>query len=143
MSKKTTEFGCLCRQYRIALRITIIQAAEIIGVNQSDISKIENGEQSPSFDYIKKSIDLYQIKDRNKQMEFFLSNLNSSKKIEIPMKGLGPVCKEWLAVLCTFGEVYPGNTDGWNELLKYMKELPFRLEKLKAPFNQFEKITTI
>jgi len=59
MSKKTTEFGLLCRQYRISLKINMIQAATELEVNQSDISKIENGEQQPSFDYIKKSIDLY------------------------------------------------------------------------------------
>jgi len=128
MGKKTTDFGLLCRLYRVSLKINMIQAAKELGVNQSDISKIENGEQHPSFDYIKKSIDLYQIKDKKKQFEFFLSNLNSSKKIDIPLNVLGSTRKEWLAVLLTYGDVYIGNPDGWNEFLECIKTLAKNLE---------------
>ena len=134
MSKKTTEFGLLCRQYRISLKINMIQAATELEVNQSDISKIENGEQQPSFDYIKKSIELYKIKEKEKQFEFFLSSLKCSRKIDIPLNILGPIRKEWLAAIFTYGDVNTENSKGWNELLEYIKSLIIKLENKNPKF---------
>jgi len=136
MGKKTSEFGCLCRQYRVALKINMSQAAKKIGVNQSDITKIEQGEQSPSFDFIKKSIDVYQITDKKKQMEFFISNLNSSKNIEIPLNGFGPKRKEWLAALCILGEVGTHNPTGWKDLLEWIVVLASELQEKNPKYDE-------
>jgi hypothetical protein len=67
-------------------------------------------------------------------MEFLLSSLNSSKKIDIPLNKLGPIRKKWLAAFCILGDVYTNNPEGWNELLKWLKDFTSELEKIKPSF---------
>ena len=130
MGNKASEFGKLCKSYRAKLGLNMTQAAERIGVKQSSITKIEQGEQPASFEFIKKSIDLYQIKDRKDKMEFLLSYLNSARRFEIPLDQLGPYRKEWLAALCILGDVVNENPEGWDDLFQWLDG--FR-EKLRKP----------
>jgi transcriptional regulator with XRE-family HTH domain len=130
MGNNATEFGRLCRVYRASLGLNMIQAAEKIGTKQTIITKIELGKLSASFEFIKKSIDTYQIRDWEKKVEFLLSYLKSAKKFEIQLDQLGPSRKEWLSALCILGEVDKKNPEGWNDLLQWLDE--FR-EKLCKP----------
>jgi transcriptional regulator with XRE-family HTH domain len=130
MDNKATEFGRLCRSYRANLGLNMIQAAEKIGKKQATITKIELGKLPASFEFIKKSIAAYQIRDRRERMKFFLTYLKSAKWFEIPLDQLGPSRKEWLAALCILGEVDMHNRDGWDYLLQWLDE--FR-EKLHMP----------
>jgi len=120
MGNKASEFGRLCRSYRAKLGMNMIQAAEKIGVKQSTITKIEHGEQPASFEFIKKSIEVYQIRDKKDKMEFLLSYLNSAKRFEIPLDQLGLFRKEWLAALCTLGDVDKKDPEGWDDLLQWL-----------------------
>jgi transcriptional regulator with XRE-family HTH domain len=129
MSNKTVEFGRLCRSYRAKLGINMDKAAEKIEVTQSTITKIEQGEQPASFDYIQKSIATYKIRNRNEQMEFLLSYLKSGKKLDIPLAQFGPIRKECLAAICTLWDVDKGNPEGWDDLLLWLKGLEGRLNK--------------
>jgi len=129
MGNKTTEFGKLCRSYRAILGLDMVQTAEKIGVNQSTVTKIEQGEQPASFEFIKKSIEVYQIKDRKEKMEFLLTYLKSAKRFAIPLDQLGPSRKEWLAALFTLGDVVNENPEGWNDLLQWLDGFRKKLRK--------------
>jgi transcriptional regulator with XRE-family HTH domain len=131
MSNNTVKFGKLCRAYRAKLGLNMIQAAEKIGVTQSTITKIEQGEQPASFEFIEKSIAVYQIRERKEEMEFLLSYLSSAKKLEIPVDRLGPVRKEWLAALCTLGNINLKDPEGWGDLLQWMSEFEKKLQSYK------------
>jgi transcriptional regulator with XRE-family HTH domain len=71
MSNKPTEFGKLCRNYRTNKGLTMIQAAELTGKSQATLTNYETGKESPSFGFIKTSMDVYGIKKRTEQMQFF------------------------------------------------------------------------
>jgi transcriptional regulator with XRE-family HTH domain len=131
MNKTTTEFGIKCRVYREKLKLNMTQLAEKTGIKQSTITKIEQGSLSPTFDFIKKSISAYEIKDKTEQMDFLLSSLNNSEKIEIPLNELGPIRKEWLAALCILGDVQKYNPEGWDMLIDWTEELLNKLKDLK------------
>jgi hypothetical protein len=64
-------------------------------------------------------------------MEFLLSSLNSSHKIEIPLNELGPVRKEWLAALIILGSVSDKNPQGWETLIDWTEGFLQRLKTLK------------
>jgi len=129
MGNKTIKFGRLCRAYRAKLGINMTQAAEKIGVKQSTVTKIEQGEQPVSIEFIKKSIEVYQIRDWEEKMEFLLSYLNSAKRFEILLDQLGPFRKEWLAALCILGEVDIYNPEGWDYLLQWHDGFRNKLHK--------------
>ena len=131
---KTTEFGRLCRSYRAKLGRPIKDFIKVLGLKQSTISKIEQGELSPSLEYIKKSMEAYGITDKSEKMKFLLANLNSSEKIEIPLKDLGPMRKEWLAALCIFGEVFTRDTRGWDELINWLNNFSLKANKERPPY---------
>jgi transcriptional regulator with XRE-family HTH domain len=105
MNNKITNFGTLCRTYRAAMRLTMTEVAIKIGTSQGTISRIENGEIIPPFEYIKKSMEVYKIESKEKQTEFFLSYLESFEKIEIPLKEMNPLLKECLATICAYKDV--------------------------------------
>jgi transcriptional regulator with XRE-family HTH domain len=107
------------------------QAAGKLGVNQSTIIKIEQDGQYAPFGFIRKSIEAYKIEDKGKQMEFFLSSLNSSEKMEIPLKEMNPLRKECQAALFTLGDVKKDNPGGWDSLLSWIDNLRARLKKPK------------
>jgi transcriptional regulator with XRE-family HTH domain len=129
MSEKTTDFGVECKNYRNKFRWNTTQLAKKIGISQSTVSRIEQGEQPPSFDLIKKCIATYEIKDKNEQMRFLLSCLNSSEKIDVPLNELGSVRKEWLAALLILGNVQEKNPKGWDALISWTEDF---LDKLKS-----------
>jgi transcriptional regulator with XRE-family HTH domain len=64
MNGKTTEFGIKCRERRVSLKLTMAQIAKKIGYAQSTVTKIEQGGQPPSFEYIKESLEIYEIKEK-------------------------------------------------------------------------------
>jgi transcriptional regulator with XRE-family HTH domain len=129
MSEKPSEFGRLCRSYRAKLGLNMTQAAEKIVVKQSTITKIEQGEQPASFEFIKKSIEVYEIRDWKEKMVFLLSYLNSAKRLQIPLDQLGPFRKEWLAALCILGEIDIYNPEGWEDLLQWLDGFRKKLHK--------------
>jgi transcriptional regulator with XRE-family HTH domain len=131
MNEKTTEFGKLCRVYRSRLGLSIKDVVPKVGYKQSTITKIENGEMAASFDFIKKSIDIYKIIKKEEQFEFLLSYLKCGKKFEIPLNQLGTIRKEWLTALCILGDVKEGNPEGWNELLQWVDEFVKKLHEKK------------
>jgi transcriptional regulator with XRE-family HTH domain len=131
MNKKTTNFGIKCRVYRDHARLSMTQLSKKTGIGQSTITKIEQGELSPSFDFIKKSIAAYGIKDRAEQMSFLLSSLNTSKKIDILLNELGPIRKEWLAALCILGDLDKNSPEGWGTLIDWTERFLKRLKGLK------------
>jgi transcriptional regulator with XRE-family HTH domain len=137
MNKTLTEFGKLCRSRRALLGINMIQAAKMIGVKQSTITKIEQGEQPVSFEFIRKSIVAYQIKDINSKMEFLLSYLDSGKRIEIPLKELGPLRKEWVAALLILGDIKKHDPDGWDDLINW--NINF-LQKIKKETPSYKSL---
>jgi len=47
---------------------------------------------------------------------------------------LGPIRKEWLAAIFTYGDVNTENSKGWNELLEYIKSLIIKLENKNPKF---------
>jgi transcriptional regulator with XRE-family HTH domain len=122
MDNETVKFDNLCKSYRAKLGFNMTQAAKMIGVKQSTVSKIEQGEQPASFEYIKKSIEAYQIKDENEKIEFFLAYIKSAKKLEIPVNQLGPLRKEWLAALCVIEDVEKNTSEGYYDLLGWMRK---------------------
>jgi transcriptional regulator with XRE-family HTH domain len=134
MSKKTTDFGKTCRAYRAKLGLNMTQLEEIVDKTQSTISKIELGGQSPSIDYIKRSIDAYKIKDQKEQMDFLLSCLNSFDKIEIPLNELDPERKEWLAALLILKKEPGYNSKGLDTIIEWTEGF---LEKLNISNKQF------
>jgi transcriptional regulator with XRE-family HTH domain len=127
MGNTTSEFGRLCRTYRAKLGLNMTQAAEKIVVKQSTITKIEQGEQPASFEFIRKSIDVYQIRDGKEKMKFLLTYLKSAKKLEILLDQLGSYRKEWLAALCILGEVDFNKPEGWDDLLEWFDEFRKKL----------------
>jgi transcriptional regulator with XRE-family HTH domain len=129
MGNKTSEFGKLCRSYRAKLGLNMTQAAEKIEVKQSTITKIERREQPASFEFIKKSIEIYQIRDWKEEMKFLLTYLKSAKWFEIPLDQLGHFRKEWLAALCILGEVDMHNPEGWDDLLQWLDGFRNKLRK--------------
>jgi transcriptional regulator with XRE-family HTH domain len=135
MGNNVTEFGKLCRNYRINKGLNMTRAAELTGKSQATLTNYETGKESPSFDFIETSMKVYGITDSMKQMQFLLAALNSSEKIEIPLNPLGPIRKEWLAALCTLGNVKYFNPKGWKELLAWLDELVKRLNKRKPEFH--------
>jgi len=135
MGNKTTEFGKLCRAYRAGLGLTINDVVPKIGKNQSTITKIENGEMVASFDFIKKSIDIYKIIKKEEQFEFLLSYLKCGQKFEIPLNLLGSIRKEWLAALCILGDVKKDNPNGWDGLLQWADEFVKKLHEKKPKNN--------
>ena len=137
MGNKTTEFGKLCRAYRARLGLTINDVVPKIGKNQSTITKIENGEMAASLDFIKKSIYVYKIINKEKQFEFLLSYLKCEKKFEIPLDQLGSIREEWLAALCVLGDVTIDNPKGWDELLQWVDEFVKKLHKIKPTYVKF------
>ena len=118
MGNKTSEFGRLCRAYRAKLGLNMIQAAEKIGVKQSTITKIEQGGQPVSFEFIKNSINVYQIKDWEEKKEFLLTYLKNSKRFEIQLDQFGPIRKELLAALCIQWEVDEHHSKGWYDFFQ-------------------------
>ena len=137
MENKTTDFGKLCRSYRARLGLFMADISDKTGVPQSTITKIEQGSQKPSFDYLWKSMDAYGITGTKERLEFFLSCLNSSDSIEIPLAGFGPKRKEWLAALCIFGEVAMQDPNGWKELISWVNKLSRDIKKLAPRFTTF------
>jgi transcriptional regulator with XRE-family HTH domain len=129
MGNKPTEFGRLCRAYRANLGLNMIQTGEKIGKKQAAITKIELGKLPASFEFIKKSIEVYQIIDRKEKMKFLLSYLKSAKRFEIQIDQLGPSRKEWLAALCILGEVDKYHPEGWDDLLQWFDEFRKELSK--------------
>jgi len=135
MAKKVTEFGKLCRTYRTINGFTMTDLAKKIGKNQSEITKIEQGEISISIDFVIKSIEAYGIKDKNKQLEFLKCYFYSSERFEVHLEKLGPLMKEWLAALCILGNVGDKNPEGWDELLDWFNGFYTRLKGLKPKFT--------
>jgi hypothetical protein len=64
-------------------------------------------------------------------MEFLLSSLNNSQRIEIQLNELGPLRKEWLAALCILGDIDKNNPEGWDMLIKWTEEFLNKLKGLK------------
>jgi transcriptional regulator with XRE-family HTH domain len=133
MSKKPTEFGRLCRSYRAKLGLNMKQAVEKLGIAQPTLTRIELGELPPPFEFIIKSIDAYEIKDRTEQMSFLLSYLKSSERFEIPLEIFGPLRKELLAALCTFRDVRKNNREELDELKDWVNKFSAKLNDIKEP----------
>jgi transcriptional regulator with XRE-family HTH domain len=134
MGNNVTEFGKLCRKYRINKGLNMTLAAERIGKSQATLTNYETGKASPSFEFIKTSMEVYGITDRAEQMRFLLAALNSSEKIEIPLSPLGRIRKECLAALYTLGNVEDRNPNGWEKLLPWINDFVIRLKKLSPEF---------
>jgi transcriptional regulator with XRE-family HTH domain len=135
-TEKISDFGKLCRSYRAKHGMVMKDLSEIAGINQSAITKIEQGKSPISFDYIKKTIKAYDIKDKRQQMDFLLSALNSTERLEIPLDQFGPLRKEWLAALFTLGDVKENRPEGWNELLSWANGFITKLEEIRSDFNK-------
>jgi transcriptional regulator with XRE-family HTH domain len=135
MAKKLTEFGKLCRSYRAMKGMNMTDIVKKTEKPQSAISRIEQGEAQASLEYIRMSIDAYEIKEKAKQKEFLLSYLNSTEKFEIPLKELGPIMKEMLAAFCILGEISEEKPSGWNDLIDWAADFA-REQKKRNPLIQ-------
>jgi transcriptional regulator with XRE-family HTH domain len=134
MSKKTTEFGKLCRAYRAKKGMNMTQTSKLLEISQSTLTNYETGRETPSLKFIQRSMEVYGERDRKEQMDFLLAALNSSKAIGVPLDQLGAFRKEWLAALYTFGEVEKNNPEGWDALIQWFDDFVAKLKKTKRNF---------
>jgi transcriptional regulator with XRE-family HTH domain len=139
MNKRTTEFGNLCRSYSAKLGLNMADIAKKFEKTQSTITKIEQGNLPVPYEFITKSMNLYEIEDKSEKMKFLLSYLNSSEKFEIPITQLGSLRKECLAALLIYGDVKERNPTGWGELLKCVSEFSDILNSKNPGFNTLSK----
>ena len=127
MDNKATEFGRLCRSYRAKLGLNMIQAAEKIGKKQATITKIELGKMPASFEFIKKSIAVYQIRDWKEKKEFFLTYLKGAKRFEVQLDQFGYSRRELLAGLCTQAEAEEHHPENWEDFLQLVSQFRKKL----------------
>jgi transcriptional regulator with XRE-family HTH domain len=131
MGKETTEFGKLCRSYRAKKGMNMTQTSKILGISQSTLTNYEKGQETPSLKFIKRSMEVYGIKNRKEQMEFLLAALNSSKAIGVPLDQPGTLRKTCLAALDTFGAVDKNAPEGWDELIQWFDDFVAKLKNAK------------
>jgi transcriptional regulator with XRE-family HTH domain len=127
MGNKSSEFGRLCRSYRAKLGLNMTITAEKIGVKQSTVTKIEQGEQPASFEFIKKSIEVYQIRDWKEKKEFLLTYLKGAKRFEVQLDQFGYSRRELLAGLCTQAEAEEHHPENWEDFLRLVDQFRKRL----------------
>jgi transcriptional regulator with XRE-family HTH domain len=139
MSKDVTDFGKLCRSYRSRLGLNMTQLSKKIGIKQSTITKIEQGNYPVPFRYIKKSIDIYGIREKSEKMKFLLSCFESIDRFVVPISELGALRREWLSAIFIFGDVKEKNPNGWDDLISWIKDFSYKLEKQKPEFNTLVK----
>jgi transcriptional regulator with XRE-family HTH domain len=135
MGNKPTEFGKLCRNCRTNKGLNMIRAAELTGKSQATLTNYETGKESPSFGFIKTSMDVYGIKEQTEQMRFLFAALKNSEKIEIPLSKFGPLAKEYLAALCILGDLKANTPKGWDEFIKWLEDFAIKLKKTKPKWS--------
>jgi transcriptional regulator with XRE-family HTH domain len=108
MTGEITEFGKLCKKYRVDKGINMTEAAKRIEKSQAYISSIERGKIPLTFDFIKKSMLAYELNAKEK-FEFLTQALLSSPEMTIPLNEAIIVSKEkWLHVLAAILLNYKG-----------------------------------
>jgi transcriptional regulator with XRE-family HTH domain len=65
MGSNLTEFGKLCRNCRINKGLNMTRAAELTGKSQATLTNYETGKESPSFEFIETSMEVYGITKGN------------------------------------------------------------------------------
>ena len=119
-----TVYGKLCRKYRIDKGWTMKDAAANLGCRQSFLSQIEttktkqritkkgeirNDNVSPNFDFLMKSIEVYELNPVEK-LDFLFKVLIDIEKLEIPLKNDNPQLREkFITFLVVFLLDYKGN----------------------------------
>jgi transcriptional regulator with XRE-family HTH domain len=114
--------------------MNMTETARLTNVSQPTLTNYETGKESPPLQFLRASMEAYKIQDRKKRMQFLLSALESSEKIEIPLKGLGPLRREWLAAFCVLYDIDQFNPTGWDDLCEWLDDFITKVKTDKPTF---------
>jgi transcriptional regulator with XRE-family HTH domain len=103
--KSPSRFKVLCGTYRLNYEngpLSMVEFAEKLGgYKQSTLSQIENKEEGPPIELVKKYADFFKL-EREKRFDFFLAALEASNKLEINCRKISPIFKDNLLKFLSF-----------------------------------------
>jgi len=126
MNKNITDFGKLCRKYRIENGWSMTDAAEKLGFKQNHISQIENGKANPTLDYVTKCLKIYKISN-NAKADFIAKALASQNRLSFETDVVTIIPNDALiklmAILIFNLEEPQSIPDGWEIVFQAVKIL--------------------
>ena len=141
MNENVTDFGIICRLYRQAKRMPMTDAAKVLGCTQHHITQIEQGKFNPTYEYIEKSLKLYDVPE-NKKADFIAKALAGSKQITFKMDKVTATPKEDLVkllavLLFNLDEPYPDDKE-WYAMSNVLKKLKECISRRPGGFTVLE-----